>query len=415
MSTVEVKINLLPVCRDNNGNPIIPLEAINIKNKVKYIKEKAELLLQINKSAADEKEIEIQLTEIKGYLDRLMNIIVTLKNEYNDKIDKGDSKEKLEEKYGCTQEEWESNFTYNDTYNIEDSLRNHLRYLEHSIKVLYPTAFSKYFNKDYREDKNYIDATKNNIQTIVLFVNSCLRLLSNMENVINDLQQKKQTDQSPKENVFIEPSKDSIATYLNRLYTALKSCDPSQIEAIKGVINSSKNWVDVIKNSNLFIRKAISFGSVKKAEEVFLMNKAEWDDFVKNCEKMDFSELDNKLLNIYENILEYTKKENMGREEIDALEGVIVSIESTKNSHSLLLESIDKIESAVRIETDRYISPEVRREVWRRDQGRCVQCGSQLNLEFDHIIPVSKGGSNTARNIQLLCENCNREKYNNIS
>lgn len=414
MSTVEVEIKLLPVCRDNNGNPIIPLEEINIKNKVKYIKEKAELLFQRNKSTVDEREIDIQLTEIKGYLDRVMNGIVTLKNEYKNKLDKGYSKEKLEEEYGCTQGEWESNFTYSDTYNIEDSLRNHLRYLEHSIKVLYPTGFSKYFNKDYHEDKNYIDATKNNIQTIVLFVNSCLRLLSNMENVINDLQQKKQTDQSPKENVFIEPSKDSIATYLNRLYTALKSCDPSQIEAIKEFINSSKNWVDVFKNSNLFIRKAISFGSVKKAEEVFLMNKAEWDDFVKNCEKMDFSELNNKLLNIYGNILEYTKKENMGREEIDALERFIASIKSTKNLHSLMLENIDKIESAVRIETDRYISPEVRREVWRRDQGRCVQCGSQLNLEFDHIIPVSKGGSNTSRNIQLLCENCNREKYNNI-
>ena len=52
----------------------------------------------------------------------------------------------------------------------------------------------------------------------------------------------------------------------------------------------------------------------------------------------------------------------------------------------------------------------VRREVWRRDSGKCARCGSRKNLEFDHIIPVSKGGSNTARNIELLCEQCNREK-----
>lgn len=52
--------------------------------------------------------------------------------------------------------------------------------------------------------------------------------------------------------------------------------------------------------------------------------------------------------------------------------------------------------------------------VWNRDSGRCVNCGSQENLEFDHIIPVSKGGSNTARNVQLLCESCNREKGNRI-
>jgi HNH endonuclease len=58
----------------------------------------------------------------------------------------------------------------------------------------------------------------------------------------------------------------------------------------------------------------------------------------------------------------------------------------------------------------RLITVEVRREVWRRDNGKCSNCGSQERLEFDHIIPVSVGGSNTVRNIQLLCEQCNRQK-----
>ncbi|NQV17994.1 MAG: tetratricopeptide repeat protein [Armatimonadetes bacterium] len=56
----------------------------------------------------------------------------------------------------------------------------------------------------------------------------------------------------------------------------------------------------------------------------------------------------------------------------------------------------------------------IRREVWRRDGGKCVNCGSRENLEYDHIIPFSKGGSNTVRNIELLCEKCNREKTNKI-
>jgi 5-methylcytosine-specific restriction endonuclease McrA len=64
--------------------------------------------------------------------------------------------------------------------------------------------------------------------------------------------------------------------------------------------------------------------------------------------------------------------------------------------------------------SSRTIPAHVRREVWRRDQGRCVQCESQVRLEYDHIIPFSKGGSNTARNIQLLCEKCNRAKSNQI-
>jgi hypothetical protein len=56
------------------------------------------------------------------------------------------------------------------------------------------------------------------------------------------------------------------------------------------------------------------------------------------------------------------------------------------------------------------IPEEVRHAVWRRDEGRCAQCGSQENLEFDHVIPVSRGGANTERNLQLLCEACNRSK-----
>ncbi len=68
----------------------------------------------------------------------------------------------------------------------------------------------------------------------------------------------------------------------------------------------------------------------------------------------------------------------------------------------------------IRKEGSRVVSKAVQREVWRRDQGRCVDCGSTERLEYDHIIPFSKGGSNTVRNIQLLCEKCNRSKYNKI-
>jgi hypothetical protein len=56
------------------------------------------------------------------------------------------------------------------------------------------------------------------------------------------------------------------------------------------------------------------------------------------------------------------------------------------------------------------IPESVRHEVWRRDGGQCVDCGSRDRLEFDHIIPLSKGGSNTARNIELRCQDCNRKK-----
>jgi hypothetical protein len=60
------------------------------------------------------------------------------------------------------------------------------------------------------------------------------------------------------------------------------------------------------------------------------------------------------------------------------------------------------------------IPKDVMSQVWSRDGGCCVQCGSMENLEFDHIIPFSKGGATTYRNLQLLCRTCNASKSNNI-
>lgn len=56
------------------------------------------------------------------------------------------------------------------------------------------------------------------------------------------------------------------------------------------------------------------------------------------------------------------------------------------------------------------ISRDVKQLVWRRDGGACVRCGSRYELEYDHDIPVTKGGSNGPENIQLLCRPCNRSK-----
>ena len=63
-----------------------------------------------------------------------------------------------------------------------------------------------------------------------------------------------------------------------------------------------------------------------------------------------------------------------------------------------------------RTKSARHIPAHVRREVWRRDQGRCTfvsdsghRCESRLRLEFDHATPLARGGEGTVADLRLRC------------
>lgn len=67
--------------------------------------------------------------------------------------------------------------------------------------------------------------------------------------------------------------------------------------------------------------------------------------------------------------------------------------------------------------TGRYIPFETKIRIVRRDNYTCQICDKHLNdseVEFDHIIPLSKGGSSEEHNIRLTCYNCNRDKSNKV-
>ena len=61
-----------------------------------------------------------------------------------------------------------------------------------------------------------------------------------------------------------------------------------------------------------------------------------------------------------------------------------------------------------------HIPAKLRHEFFKRDNYRCRECGAtnkETTLEIDHIVPVSKGGSNNITNLQTLCKKCNRSKH----
>ncbi len=65
----------------------------------------------------------------------------------------------------------------------------------------------------------------------------------------------------------------------------------------------------------------------------------------------------------------------------------------------------------------RYIPRAIMFRVVRRDNSTCQICGKHLldnEIEFDHIIPLSKGGSTEENNIQVTCFDCNRGKSSKL-
>jgi len=52
----------------------------------------------------------------------------------------------------------------------------------------------------------------------------------------------------------------------------------------------------------------------------------------------------------------------------------------------------------------------IREQVFDRDGRACLNCGSPVDLECDHIIPISRGGTNFFDNLMTLCRDCNRSK-----
>ncbi len=89
-----------------------------------------------------------------------------------------------------------------------------------------------------------------------------------------------------------------------------------------------------------------------------------------------------------------------------------------RNTFRFVLQLSDREENnvqSIKIEHTRLIPSEVKREVWKRDEGKCVICGDIKNLHFDHDLPFTKGGTSlSSKNVRLLCMKHNLQKSDKI-
>lgn len=85
-------------------------------------------------------------------------------------------------------------------------------------------------------------------------------------------------------------------------------------------------------------------------------------------------------------------------------------------------QQIDRAQATVAMGSTPRITPlrrsipdDLKQYIWARDSGSCRNCGTTTELQFDHIIPISKGGSSNSENLQILCGPCNRYKSDGLT
>ena len=128
--------------------------------------------------------------------------------------------------------------------------------------------------------------------------------------------------------------------------------------------------------------------------------------FIKAVDEYKNGKSEPELVKVYEKIYEgiWSLKGYF-----DLIDYKIVN-DGKRDVFKFILKLSDKAENSnrddLKLSHTRLIPSSVKREVWKRDQGKCVLCGENKNLHFDHDLPFSRGGTSLlVDNVRLLCAN----------
>jgi hypothetical protein len=150
-----------------------------------------------------------------------------------------------------------------------------------------------------------------------------------------------------------------------------------------------------------------------------------YDDFLEDKRVLSLINLNSHYANVYVLLLSKTrggkKLIDLSLWEIDC-RGIGLALNIDWNVVSAALEAIQDVGllhlnglgkgnvSHWHKERCRYIPKNLKALVLKTMGSFCQWCGSENKLEFDHIIPVSKGGKTVFENLQPLCKTCNLQK-----
>ena len=95
----------------------------------------------------------------------------------------------------------------------------------------------------------------------------------------------------------------------------------------------------------------------------------------------------------------------------------ITSSDGSKTCYTYLVKNYwDKQKKQSRQKVIKYLGKTyglnkiITKNIFQRDGYKCKNCNGKFELTIDHIIPLTKGGTNDESNLQILCIVCNSRK-----
>ena len=93
------------------------------------------------------------------------------------------------------------------------------------------------------------------------------------------------------------------------------------------------------------------------------------------------------------------------KEKAELLDQAVWRLHSEHATHPR--PTVIRLVAYVKVPRDTHRRKITRRAVFARDSWTCQYCGSRSNLTVDHVIPRSKGGSDSLENLRAACQRCN--------